>query len=129
MTTSEPERGAASFDEDGEAAGPGGLYGASGRGRDLSFLASDGELVDWRLVLAYEAAAETGVLEALPGSLGDLAERCGLDEGALRARYVRQLNESEDALAALEAERTKLRADEATLEQRIQAQIEALGKQ
>ncbi len=49
------------------------------------------------------------------------------DEGALRARYVRQLNESEDALAALESERTRLRADDATLEQRIQAQIAALG--
>ncbi|HEX8682848.1 MAG TPA: hypothetical protein VF707_11075 [Ardenticatenaceae bacterium] len=48
------------------------------------------------------------------------------DEGALRARYVRQLNESEDALAKLEAERGTLKADEAALEQRIRETIAAL---
>lgn len=48
------------------------------------------------------------------------------DEGALRARYVRQLNEAEDTLAALEAERQRLLAEDATLEKHIQAFISAL---
>lgn len=53
--------------------------------RDLSFLAPPGQLADWRLVLAYEAAALAGVLDALPGTLGDLATGCAVDENALRA--------------------------------------------
>lgn len=51
---------------------------------DLSFLAPPGALADWRMVLSYEAAAKAGVLDALPGSLTDLAARCDLDEKALR---------------------------------------------
>lgn len=41
------------------------------------------------------------------------------DEGALRARYVKQLNESEDQLAALETQRTTLTKEEEALNQRI----------
>ncbi|XVQ06762.1 hypothetical protein ACQP1W_29425 [Spirillospora sp. CA-255316] len=52
---------------------------------DMSFLAPLEKLVDWRLALAYDAAAEAGVLAALPGAPFELAERCDLDEGALRA--------------------------------------------
>lgn len=37
------------------------------------------------MVLAYEAAVGAGVLDALPGTLAELAARCDLDEGALRA--------------------------------------------
>lgn len=48
------------------------------------------------------------------------------DEGALRARYVRQLNEAEDILASLEAERQRLLTEDASLEQRIQAFISNL---
>jgi hypothetical protein len=51
----------------------------------MSFLAPPEKLVDWRLALAYDAAAEAGVLAALPGALFELAERCDLDGGALRA--------------------------------------------
>ncbi|MGH3823543.1 MAG: class I SAM-dependent methyltransferase [Pseudonocardiaceae bacterium] len=54
-------------------------------GADLSFLAPPEALADWRMVLAYEAAAGAGVLAALPGSVVELAARCDLDEGALRA--------------------------------------------
>lgn len=54
-------------------------------GGDLSFLAPREMLADWRMVLAYGAAAEAGVLDALPGTLAEIAERCDLDEGALRA--------------------------------------------
>ncbi|MDQ4076471.1 MAG: hypothetical protein M3220_09520, partial [Chloroflexota bacterium] len=48
-------------------------------------------------------------------------------EGELRARYVRQLNASEDTLATLEAERDRLRAEEEQLEKQIQEAIAALG--
>lgn len=52
---------------------------------DLSFLAAPGSLADWRMVLAYEAAVEAGVLGALPATPADLAARLELDEGALGA--------------------------------------------
>lgn len=52
---------------------------------DLSFLAPAGVLADWRMVLAYEAAAQAGVLDAIPGTLPDLAARCAIDEAGLRA--------------------------------------------
>lgn len=51
----------------------------------FSFLAPPEKLADWRLVLAYEAADRAGVFAALPGRPAELAERCGLDEGALHA--------------------------------------------
>lgn len=50
----------------------------------LSFLAPLGEVPDWRLVVIYAAAAETGLLGALPGTPSDLAARAQLDEGAVR---------------------------------------------
>ncbi|NDL55840.1 methyltransferase [Phytoactinopolyspora mesophila] len=53
--------------------------------RHLTALAPPGELVDWRLALSYEAVAGAGVLDALPGTSAQLAEKCGLDELALRA--------------------------------------------
>ncbi len=58
----------------------------NGRARDLdpSFLAHPDRLADWRLVLAYEAATSAGVLDALPGRIGDLAASCDLDPAALR---------------------------------------------
>lgn len=52
---------------------------------DLSFLARPGSLADWRMLLAYEAAVEAGILAALPGSCAELAARLELDEPALRA--------------------------------------------
>lgn len=61
------------------------LLTALGCERDFSAIAPPETLTDWRLVLAYEAAVEAGVLAALPGSLAELAARCDLDEGALRA--------------------------------------------
>ena len=58
---------------------------AAGLDGDLSFLAPPGEPADWRLALAYEAAADAGVLDALPGTVAEIAARCDLHEGALRA--------------------------------------------
>lgn len=52
---------------------------------DRSFLAPAGALADWRMVLAYGAAAGAGVPDALPGTLAELAARCDLDPDALRA--------------------------------------------
>lgn len=37
------------------------------------------------MVLAYAAAANAGVIEALPGTLRELAARCDVDGDALRA--------------------------------------------
>lgn len=51
---------------------------------DLSFLAPPESLADWRMVLSYAAAGNAGIFDALPGTLAELAERCALDEGALR---------------------------------------------
>jgi len=50
----------------------------------LAFLVPPGELSDWRMVLLYDAAVETGLLEALPGSAVDLAAGLGLSEHAVR---------------------------------------------
>lgn len=52
---------------------------------DLSFLAWPGSLADWRMLLAYEAAVEAGVLAALPATPAELAARLRLDERALRS--------------------------------------------
>ncbi len=49
------------------------------------------------------------------------------DEGALRARYVKQLNESEDQLAALEKQRTTLTKEEEALNQRIELFLRELA--
>jgi len=52
---------------------------------DLSFLAPPEALCDWRMVLAYEAAAEAGILAALPAMPGELAARLDLDKRAVHA--------------------------------------------
>jgi SAM-dependent methyltransferase len=52
---------------------------------ELSFLAEPGEVSDWRMVLAYDAAAEAGVLPALPAAPRELAARLALDERFVRA--------------------------------------------
>lgn len=51
---------------------------------DFSFLAPPGEVVDWRLVAAFDAAAETGLFEELPATPADAAARLDLDERAVR---------------------------------------------
>jgi SAM-dependent methyltransferase len=51
---------------------------------DLTFLAPPGAIADWRKVLLCDAAAATGVLDALPGTAGEVAARAGLDAEALR---------------------------------------------
>ncbi len=48
-------------------------------------------------------------------------------EGTLRARYVHQLNEAEDSLAALEDERTRLKQEAETQEKSIREHIASLG--
>ncbi len=58
--------------------------GLSAAGGELSFLARPGEVCDWRMLLAHGAAAEAGVLAALPGTPGELATRLSLDEHAVR---------------------------------------------
>ncbi len=49
------------------------------------------------------------------------------EEGALRARYVGQLNASEDTIAALNAEHARLLAEQARLDEAIRAQLASLG--
>lgn len=51
----------------------------------LSFMAQPGQAPDWRMVVTYAAAAESGLLGALPGTPGELAARARLDECAVRA--------------------------------------------
>jgi SAM-dependent methyltransferase len=51
----------------------------------LSFLAPLGEIADWRLVLAYDAAVGAGVFDALPASLAELATSLDLEPSSLRA--------------------------------------------
>jgi len=51
---------------------------------DLSFLAPPGEVADWRLVVAFDAAAEVGLFEELPATPMKAAARLGLDERAVR---------------------------------------------
>lgn len=51
---------------------------------DLSFLAPPGEVADWRLIAAFDAAAEAGLFEELPATPGEVATRLGLDERAVR---------------------------------------------
>jgi len=50
---------------------------------DLSFLAPSGNLADWRMALLVSAAADAGILEALPGRPDDLARQLGLDHHAV----------------------------------------------
>ncbi len=53
-------------------------------GDDLSFLASPGEVTDWRMVATFDAAAEAGLFEELPATPTRVARRLGLDERAVR---------------------------------------------
>ncbi len=48
-----------------------------------SFFAGPLQVDDWRKVLLYDAAAEAGVLAALPASPAAMADRLGLDQRAL----------------------------------------------
>lgn len=50
----------------------------------MSFFATSGEVPDWRRVLLYDAAAEAGVLDALPATLDQMSADLGLDAEALR---------------------------------------------
>lgn len=58
--------------------------GPSSSANPLSFLSPPGEVYDWRLVVAYEAATASGLLSGLPATPGQLAERLSLDERAVR---------------------------------------------
>lgn len=61
----------------------------------------------------------------IQGSLGPLGREG--DEGALRQRYVAQLNRLEDQLNTLASEETRLKERIAALEQEAADQIRALG--
>jgi len=50
----------------------------------MSFLVPPGEVCDWRMAVLYDAAAEAGVIAALPGRAGDLARGLSLDPDAVR---------------------------------------------
>ena len=50
---------------------------------ELSFLAPPDEAQDWRMVVLCNAAAQAGVLAALPATPAELAGRLGLDEHAV----------------------------------------------
>jgi hypothetical protein len=50
-----------------------------------SFLAPPGRVADWRLVLVLDAARATGLLDALPATPGDAADRLGLAPQPVRA--------------------------------------------
>ncbi len=51
---------------------------------EMSFLAPPDLVLDWRKVLIYDAAVETGLLASLPASASEVAERSSLDAGAVR---------------------------------------------
>lgn len=50
----------------------------------LTALASPEELVDWRLVVCYETAHVTGMLDGLPATAAQIAAACDLDADAVR---------------------------------------------
>jgi SAM-dependent methyltransferase len=50
----------------------------------LTALAPPGALTDWRLVVVWEAAVSTGLVDALPGTTQEVAARTGLDADAVR---------------------------------------------
>lgn len=51
---------------------------------DLTFLGAPGQVADWRMALLIDAAAATGLLDALPGTAAELASSRGLDPHAVR---------------------------------------------
>ncbi len=50
----------------------------------MSFLAPPGEVLDWRMVLLYDASAEAGLVAALPASASEAAGRLALDGHAVQ---------------------------------------------
>ena len=50
----------------------------------LSFLAAPDRISDWRKVLLFDVAAETGILSALPGRTEELSAHLSLDARAVR---------------------------------------------
>ncbi len=50
----------------------------------LAFLVPRGELGDWRMVLLYDAAVDTGMMAALPSSPAELAAELGIEEHGAR---------------------------------------------
>ena len=50
----------------------------------FAFFPPPGQAADWRLVLLYAAADDSGLLDGLPGTVADLAKRAGLDETGVR---------------------------------------------
>lgn len=50
----------------------------------MSFLAPPDLVLDWRKVLLYDAAAESGLIASLPASVSEAAERAALDPRAVR---------------------------------------------
>lgn len=67
------------------APGPVPARTGAGRLRAHSMLADLGHAGDWRILLAREAAVEYGVLDALPGTPEEVAQRADLGPGAVRA--------------------------------------------
>lgn len=61
-----------------------GREGDSEMWEQLSFLATPPLISDWRMVVLFDVAAETGVLDALPADPGEIGARLGLDERAVR---------------------------------------------
>lgn len=51
---------------------------------DLSFLAPPNRVADWRLVVTFGAALESGLFDALPGTADELAQRLGLHPYSVR---------------------------------------------
>jgi len=60
------------------------MSGATSDWEGLAFLVPPGTLSDWRMVLLFDAAVDTRLLEALPGSPASLAAGLGLSEHAVR---------------------------------------------
>lgn len=52
---------------------------------DLGFLAQPGDLADWRMVLLTNLAGKSGVLDALPGSVEDIAAKADVHPKSARA--------------------------------------------
>ncbi len=91
---------------------------------DLSFLAPPGEVADWRLVVAFDAAAEAGLFEKLPATPGEVAARLGLDERAVRillgALSVWEVVEEIDGSYSIRPDRLPDQGEAATLRHHAQ---------
>lgn len=78
-----------------------------------------------RSLIDQERTRLTTIQEQARKNMGGLKDTG--DEGALRARYVKQLNESEDQLATLESQRNALTKEEGALNQRIETFLRDLA--